>query len=50
MVNISNPVYFDLIKSKVIKKSNKLDIFSNKTRDKKIKGLSDPAIRIIFLE
>ena len=34
MVNISNPVYFDLIKSKVIKKSNKLDIISNKTRDK----------------
>ena len=50
MVNISNPVYFDLIKSKVIKKSNKLDIISNKTRDKKIKVLRDPAQRIIFLE
>ena len=36
MVNISN-FYFDLIKSKVIKKSNKLDIISNKTRDKKKK-------------
>ena len=50
MYNITNPVYNDLLSTKILKKSNKLHIISKVTRDKKIKVLQDPREQIIFLE
>ena len=50
MFNITNPVYNDLLTSKILKKSNKLQVISRFTRDKKIRVLQDPKEQIIFLE
>ena len=44
-----NPIFDELIKLKLISKSN-LVTLSNKTRDKKIKVLKDLKTKIIFLE
>ena len=46
---MKNPIYDELIKSKLIKKLNLITL-SNKTRDKKIKVIKDLKTKIIFLE
>jgi len=46
---MKNPIFNELIKLKLISKSN-LMILSNKTRDKKIKVIKDLKTKIIFLE
>ena len=48
-LRISNPIYQDLIKLKLIKRNN-LNILFHKTRDKKIRVLQDRKSKIIFLE
>ena len=47
--NINNPVYYELLNLKLIKKKN-LNIFWNKTRDSKIKSYIDRKTEVIFLE
>ena len=47
--NISNPVYKDLIKLRLIKNKN-LRVISNNTRNKKIKVIQDTKEKIIFLQ
>ncbi len=47
--NISNPVYKDLIKLKLIKSKN-LRVISNNTRNKRIKVIQDTREKIIFLQ
>ena len=46
---ISNPIFKDLIKFKLVKRNN-LKILCDKTRDKKIRVLQDTKSKIIFLE
>ena len=46
---ISNPIFKDLIKFKIVKKNN-IKILFNRTRDKKIRVLQDIKSKIIFLE
>jgi 2-polyprenyl-3-methyl-5-hydroxy-6-metoxy-1,4-benzoquinol methylase len=46
---MKNPIYDELIKLKLISKSNLMTI-SNKTKDKKIKVIKDLKTKIIFLE
>ena len=46
---ISNPIFKDLIKFKLVKKNN-IKILFNRTRDKKIRVLQDIKSKIIFLE
>ncbi len=46
---MKNPIYDELIKLKLISKSNLITL-SNKTRDKKIKVLKDLKTKIIFIE
>ena len=46
---ISNPIYSELLKLKLIKKKNIIKI-SNKTRDKNVKVYRDKLSKIIFLE
>ena len=48
-LRISNPIFQDLIKLKLIKRNN-LKILFHKTRDKKIRVLQDQKSKIIFLE
>tara|TARA_Y100000591_G_C21841765_1_gene706068 strand:- start:1885 stop:2772 length:888 start_codon:yes stop_codon:yes gene_type:complete len=48
-LQISNPIFKDLIKLKLIERKN-LKILFNKTRDKKIRVLQDRNSKIIFLE
>ena len=46
---ISNPIFKDLIKFKLVKRNN-IKILFNRTRDKKIRVLQDIKSKIIFLE
>ena len=46
---ITNPIYFELIKLNLIKKTNIVKI-SNKCRDKKISVYQDKKTKVIFLE
>ena len=46
---ISNPVYFELLKYKLIKKQN-LKVISNRTRDAKMLILKDKISDVIFLQ
>ena len=46
---MKNPIFDELIKLKLISKSNLMTL-SNKTRDKKIKVIKDLKTKIIFLE
>ena len=46
---MKNPIYYELIKLKLIKKLNLITL-NNKTRDKKIKVIKDFKTKIIFLE
>jgi 2-polyprenyl-3-methyl-5-hydroxy-6-metoxy-1,4-benzoquinol methylase len=46
---MKNPIYYELLKLKLIKKLNLITL-SNKTRDKKIKVIKDLKTKIIFLE
>ena len=46
---MKNPIYNELIKLRLISKSN-LSILNYKTRDKKIKVIKDLKTKIIFLE
>lgn len=48
-MNITNPIYFELLKHKLISKSNLFTLF-NRTRDKKINVLKDLKTKVIFLE
>ena len=48
-LNISNPIFKELIKLKLVKKS-RLKIIFKETRDKKIRVLQDEFSKIIFLE
>ena len=48
-LQISNPIFKDLIKFKLIKRNN-LKVLFNRTRDKKIRVLQDKKSKIIFLE
>ena len=48
-MKISNPIYKELIKLKIINKSNLIKI-SNQTRDKKIPVYKDQKSKVIFLE
>ena len=48
-LRISNPIFQDLIKLKLIKRNN-LKILFHKTRDKKIRVLQDQKSKIIYLE
>ena len=48
-MKISNPIYKELIKLKIINKSNLVKI-SNQTRDKKIPVYKDLKSKVIFLE
>ena len=47
-MNITNPVYFDLMKYNIINDNN-IKVFSNKTRDSNIKVFQDKKEKIIFL-
>ena len=49
MQNITNPIFYELLKLKLIKKKNIIKI-SDFTRDKKIKVFKDKKSSIIFLE
>lgn len=46
---MKNPIFKELIKLKLISKSNLITL-NNKTRDKKIKVIKDLKSKIIFLE
>ena len=46
-LQISNPIFKDLIKFKLIKRNN-LKVLFNRTRDKKIRVLQDKKSKIIF--
>ena len=48
-INISNPIYYELKKYKLISKKNLIKI-SSKTRDKKISVFGDKKTKLIFLE
>ena len=48
-MKISNPIYYELLKLKLIKSKNIIKI-SNKTRDKKIAVFKDIKSKIIFLQ
>ena len=48
-MKISNPIYKELIKLKIINKSNLIKI-CNQTRDKKIPVYKDQKSKVIFLE
>ena len=47
--NITNPIFFELLKLKIINKK-KIIKLSNSTRDKKIKVFQDTKSKVIFLE